>query len=144
MHSEQGIFFWFKRFTSKKGVPLNVSKWNDEYSTWILYNYLNLGILQTNLMTSSQLPAPSSQLVTSIGQSTALVSQISVRAPASLKFFSGYQSKRKMLLSTCLSDKHYVKFGFLKPTSSCPKSFARFVSQMELVKTIEMAAVWQT
>ena len=36
---------------------MNVSKWNDEYSTWILYNYLNLGILQTNFMTSSQLPA---------------------------------------------------------------------------------------
>ena len=48
------------------------------------------------------------------------------------------QSKRKMFLSTCPSDKHY---GCPIPKSSYPKSFARFLSQMELVKTNEMVAV---
>jgi len=40
------------------------------------------------------------------------------------------QSKRKIFLYP--SDKHYIKY---------PKSFARFLSQMELVKTNEMVAV---
>ena len=42
------------------------------------------------------------------------------------------QSKRKIFLSTCRSDKHYIKFGcpIVIPRSSYPKSFARFLSQM--------------
>ena len=48
------------------------------------------------------------------------------------------QSKRKIFLSTFPSVKHYIKFGCPKPKSSCPKSFARFLSQMELMKTNEL------
>ena len=51
------------------------------------------------------------------------------------------QSKRKIFLSTCPSDKHYIKFGCPIPKRSYPKRFARFLSQMELVKTNEMVAV---
>ena len=51
------------------------------------------------------------------------------------------QSKRNIFLFTCPSDKHYIKFGCPIPKSSYPKSFARFLSQMELVKTNEMVAV---
>ena len=40
------------------------------------------------------------------------------------------QSKRKIFLSTCRADKHYIKFGCPIPKSSYPKSFARFLSQM--------------
>ena len=36
---------------------------------------------------------------------------------------------------------HYIKFGCPVPKSSYPKTFARFLSQMELVKTNEMVAV---
>ena len=51
------------------------------------------------------------------------------------------QSKRKMFLFTCPSDKLYIKFGCPVPKSSHPKTFARFLSQMELVETNEMVAV---
>ena len=51
------------------------------------------------------------------------------------------QSKRNIFLFTCPSDKHYIKFGCPIPKSSYPKSFARFLSQMELVKANEMVAV---
>ena len=42
--------------------------------------------------------------------------------------------QRTILLSTCPSDKHHIKFGCLKPKSSCPKSLARFLTQTELIK----------
>ena len=60
-----------------------------------------------------------------------------------MNFFSPKvnQSKRNIFLFTCPSDKHYIKFGCPIPKSSYPKSFARFLSQMELVKTNEMVAV---
>ena len=32
----------------------------------------------------------------------------------------------------------------LKPKSSCPKRFARFLSQVEIIKTNEMAMLWQS
>ena len=35
------------------------------------------------------------------------------------------QSKRKIFLGICPSDKDFIKFGCPKPKSSCPKSFAR-------------------
>ena len=35
------------------------------------------------------------------------------------------QSKRKIVLSTCPSDRHCIKFGCPKSKSSCPKSFFR-------------------
>ena len=55
------------------------------------------------------------------------------------------QSKRKIFLSPCPSDKHYIKFSCPVPKSSYPKRFARFLlSQMELVKTNEMVAVLQS
>ena len=41
-------------------------------------------------------------------------------------------------------DKHCIKFGCPKPKSSCPKCFARFLSQMELIQTNEMAMLWQS
>ena len=35
------------------------------------------------------------------------------------------QGAPKIFLSTCPSDKHYIKFGCPKPKGSCPKSFAQ-------------------
>ena len=35
------------------------------------------------------------------------------------------QSKRNIFLSTCPSDKHYIKLGCLKSKSSCTKGFAQ-------------------
>lgn len=32
----------------------------------------------------------------------------------------------------------------LKPKSSCPKRFARLLSQMEIIKTNEMVMLWQS
>ena len=59
-------------------------------------------------------------------------------------------SKEKIFLSTYPLDKYYIlmyiikKFGCPKSKSSCPKSFIRFLSQIELPKTNEMAPVWQS
>ena len=54
------------------------------------------------------------------------------------------ESKEKFFLSTYPLDKHYIKFGCPKFKSSCPKSLVRFLSQVELTKTNEMALVWQS
>ena len=57
---------------------------------------------------------------------------------------SPLNSKENNFLSTYPLDKHYIKFGRRKSKSSCPKSFIRFLSQVELTKTNEMAPVWQS
>ena len=42
------------------------------------------------------------------------------------RMFKCWQSKRKIFLSTCPLDQHYIKFGCPKPkSSSCPKSLVR-------------------
>ena len=43
----------------------------------------------------------------------------------SFSLATSLQSNRKIFLSTCPSDKHSIKFGCLKPKSSCPKSLAQ-------------------
>ena len=40
------------------------------------------------------------------------------------------QSKRKIFLSACPSNKHYIKFGCPKSKSCCPKSFAQNSKQL--------------
>ena len=54
------------------------------------------------------------------------------------------RSKRKSFTFICPLDKHYIKFDGPKPKTSRPKSFARFISQMEVVKTNKVSAVWQS
>ena len=44
------------------------------------------------------------------------------------------QSNRKIFLSTCPSDKHSIKFGCLKPKSSCPKSLETFRKKFKKVQ----------
>ena len=54
------------------------------------------------------------------------------------------QSKEKIFLTTYPLDKYYIKFGCPKSKSSRPKSFVRFLNEIELTKTNEMAPVWQS
>ena len=55
-----------------------------------------------------------------------------------------YCLNKRLTCQPCPSDKHYIKFACPIPKSSRPKSFARFVSQMELIKSNEMVAEWQS
>ena len=51
---------------------------------------------------------------------------------------------REKVSHSCPLDKHDIKFDGPKPKTYRPKSFARFISQMEVVKTNKVSAVWQS
>ena len=51
--------------------------------------------------------------------------KVQEKSLCSFSLATSLQSNRKLFLSTCPSDKHSIKFGCLKPKSSCPKSLAR-------------------
>ena len=51
--------------------------------------------------------------------------KVQEKSLCSFSLATSLQSNRKLFLSTCPSDKHSIKFGCLKPKTSCPKSLAR-------------------
>jgi len=61
-------------------------------------------------MTSSQLPVG---YLIWLERCTGIAGQ--GYSPGKPEVFSGYQSKKKIFLSTCPSDKHYIKFVFQNP-----------------------------